>query len=292
MTHKLIITADDYGMCTSVNDAIDACLAAGALRATCVMINMPASEAAADLRDRFPQCSVGIHWNLTQGRPILPPSLVASLVNGSGEFLPAAEFRKRWFRGRISGDEVRSELRAQCERLIGVAGQPTFWNTHENAHVLPGLFARCVALGRELGIPAMRCHRRLTVPPHSTQSQYHVRHPLYWLKGMIIARWSRKAERQNVRMPDARIYMPGYEGASVLALENAVERLPWKGIRRAVEAVVHPATIVDEELFGAMTESRLREYEVLSDTGLAARLNRKGIQTVGFEAVLAVNSAQ
>src|SRR5262245_21309223 len=42
MHRKLIITADDYGMCEPVNQAIEECLAVGTVRATCVMTNMPA----------------------------------------------------------------------------------------------------------------------------------------------------------------------------------------------------------------------------------------------------------
>lgn len=38
--HKLIITADDYGMCESVNRAVEACAAAGAVLSTNVMSNM------------------------------------------------------------------------------------------------------------------------------------------------------------------------------------------------------------------------------------------------------------
>ena len=69
MTRRLIITADDYGMCGSVNDAIEECLGAGTVRATCAMVNMPLFNATASLRHKFPGCSVGIHWTLTQGKP-------------------------------------------------------------------------------------------------------------------------------------------------------------------------------------------------------------------------------
>ena len=41
MSQRLIITADDYGLCEQVNQAIEECLSAGTVRATCVMANMP-----------------------------------------------------------------------------------------------------------------------------------------------------------------------------------------------------------------------------------------------------------
>ena len=187
--------------------------------------------------------------------------------------------------GRIEKREIYSELQAQRNRLANIAGPPVFWNTHQDAHLLPGLFQYCVRIGHELGIPAMRCHRRLTVPFLTTSSRYHMSHPLFWIKGQIISRWSRKAEKKRVRMPDARLYMPGYKPVSVAALENIVERLPWSSIRRAIEFIVHPATSVDPALFGRIAESRVREYEVLRDSNLLDRLRRSGITTVGFDAV-------
>jgi predicted glycoside hydrolase/deacetylase ChbG (UPF0249 family) len=285
MNRNLIITADDYGMCRSVNEGIDACLQAGAVRATCVMVNMPASEAAVSLRSRFPGCSVGIHWTLTQGKPVLSPVSIPTLVNSSGEFHSIIQFRRRWLSGRIRKEEVRRELRAQADRLIEISGFPEFWNTHENFHVLPGLFQYCAAIARQLGIPAMRCHTRITVPLFTTPARYHLSHPMYWLKGAIIRCWSRKEQQRQVCMPDGRLYMPGYKAASVDSLEDIAQRLPWRYIRRAVEVVVHPATRV-EEGFGILAESRVREYEVLRDFRLAGRLHRRGIKAAGFEVVL------
>src|SRR5262245_27469863 len=104
------------------------------------MVNIPACEAAATLPNRFSQCSVGVHWTLTQGRPVLSPTVLPSLVNSSGEFHNIEEFRSRWLLGRIRREEIRSELQAQHDRLVQLAGPPDFWNTHENVHVLPGLF--------------------------------------------------------------------------------------------------------------------------------------------------------
>jgi YdjC-like protein len=95
MTRRLIITADEYGMCASVNHAIDECLGAGTVRATCVMVNMPLFNATASLRHKFPNFSVGIHWTLTQGRPILTPAQLPTLVGPNGEFHPVLEFRHR-----------------------------------------------------------------------------------------------------------------------------------------------------------------------------------------------------
>ena len=84
MSQRLIITADDYGLCEPVNQAIEECLMPARVRATCVMANMPDYRAAESLRRKFPQSSLGIHWNVTQGKPVLP-----------GEQLPSLSRRQR-----------------------------------------------------------------------------------------------------------------------------------------------------------------------------------------------------
>ncbi|MEF3274182.1 MAG: ChbG/HpnK family deacetylase [Chloroflexus sp.] len=278
---QLIITADDYGLCPEVNRAIEECLAAGALRATCVMTNQQAYTDAAHLRQRFPHASVGIHWTLTFGRPAAPPAQIPDMLAADGRMWPAPEFRRRWLVGRIAPEQVRIELQAQYERFVAVAGQPDFWNTHQNIHVLPGLFTLVVEVARQAGIPAMRSHRRITAPRHGSSLRYHLTHPVYWLKGQIIARWVATAARQGMRMPAGVVSTPGC-GPGKAAIEQIIPRVPWPNAA-PVELVVHPAIQVVPDMFGSLTESRLREYEVFRDPALVKRLTNAGVQTVGFE---------
>src|SRR5262245_59704940 len=210
MHRKLIITADDYGMCETVNQAIEECLAVGTVRATCVMTNMPAYRTTESLRVKFSQSSLGIHWTLTEGRPVLPPAQVPSLVRPDGTLYPPVQFRQRWRQRRVNTMEIRAELRAQYQRFHETAGQPDFWNSHQNFPIWPGLFQICVALGQRLRIPRMRSHRRYTVPRDRTAITYYLSHPVSWLKSQVINRWARHARSQGMLMPDGLVHMPGY----------------------------------------------------------------------------------
>jgi predicted glycoside hydrolase/deacetylase ChbG (UPF0249 family) len=279
---KLIVTADDYGLCESVNRAIEECLAAGTVRATCVMANMPAYDAARFLRKYYPHASIGIHWNVTQGRPVLPPERISSLVDTEGVFYRASELRRRWWSGKVSRDELYAELRAQFERLRGLIGTPDFWNTHQNVHVFPGLFTTFVAFAGQFGVHAMRTHRRLTVPHGATEFGYHIRHPWYWMKGQMIAWWSARAESLGMLMPDARLYAPGYREPGIM-IKDVARRLSWNKVKTAVEVVIHPASAIDKDLFGSLTESRLLEYHAFRDRTLVQDLRRNGFGPVGFE---------
>lgn len=280
--NNLIITADDYGLSDSVNQAIDECLAAGALRSTCVMTNMPACPAAAGLRARFPHASLGLHWTLTSGRPALLAASVPSIVGPDGELLPFREFRRRFLARQVDPAHVRAELVAQHARFCELVGPPDYWNTHQNIHMTPGLFELMVELSRELGIPMMRSHRRITVPRRGSALAFNLRHPLYWLKGRLIARWSARAESRGLRMPDGVVHAPGF-GTGKADVEAMLGCMRWRGIRRAAELIIHPATSASGQYFGSLTESRVREYQVFRDPALVARLAGQGVRAVGFE---------
>ena len=278
----LIITADDYGLHPAVNTAIEECLAAGTVRSTCVMTNMPDATGACDLRDRFPYASLGIHWTLTLGKPVLPPAEIGSLVNSDGEFLSIGEFRNRWMRGLIRRAEIQRELYAQYTRFSALAGSPDYWNTHQNIHVFPVLFQTVATIGQSLEIPAMRCYRRITIPVRISTTQHQLRHPLYWLKGLIIARWSEAVEAHGTRMPAGTLEMPGATDGKG-ELEQVVRRPKFSQLTRPVELVIHPATMADGAVFGRLTTSRIKEYQIFRESSLVDRLAQAGVIVRGFE---------
>ena len=282
---KLIITADDYGMCDAVNEAIDVCLGAGTVRAASVMTNMPACRKAAFLRHRYPEASIGVHWTLTQGKPILDAGRVSSLIDRDGNFFSLQDFRRRWIRGRIRLGEVRDELLAQYQRFCDLVGGPDFWNTHQHVHVWGALFKTFVALGLELNIPAMRCHRRILVPSDAAVKGYNIRHPLFFLKSAIISAWSSRAERLGMLMPRGMIHMPGY-AASKGASQQSAGSIYWPLSSGILELIIHPAIRVEEDLFGDLKESRVQEYKLFADRAVVDHLSNAGIELVGFEALM------
>ncbi len=284
MKHRLIITADDYGMCKVVNDAIEACMSHGVVTATCVMTNMPAFGTAVRLRQKFPDSSLGIHWTVTQGCPVLPPQMVPTLIGRNGEFHVPALFKRLWLLGRISKTELEAELTAQYERCCEAIGHPDFWNTHQNFHVFPTLYDTCVEIGLNLGIAATRSHRRITLPLHESPAQYHLRNPLHWLKGFGIGWWVGKAESRGAMMPDGILYVPDTD-SKLTSLEATVQRVPWLKYPKALELVIHPATEVDARVFRRHAERRVQQYQLYANPDVRKRLRQLGVQLVGFEAL-------
>ena len=119
---KIIVTADDYGMCNEVDRAIEAGIENGFITSTNVMLNMETYFHAADLRVKYPNLSIGIHWNVTTGKPLSDPKTIPSLVDDNGMFWPISVFKKRYRKGKISPIDLEKELEKQYSLFEKVCG--------------------------------------------------------------------------------------------------------------------------------------------------------------------------
>ena len=163
---KLLINADDLGYTPVINHAIFDLHQKGRLLSTSLLVNMHHSqEAIAGLRS-YPDLNIGVHLNLTRGRPILPPKQIATLVGPGGEFWPTKRFYLRAVSGRINNMEAEAELRTQIERLLDFGVLPTHLDTHSHWHILPHLRQLVERLAKRYTIPGIRqaALRRTLIP--------------------------------------------------------------------------------------------------------------------------------
>lgn len=108
----LIITDDDFGASKNINEGIEIAARKNVITSISALTNF--SESLSDLKrlaKNHPKIGIGIHLNITTGRPLLPPDQIPTLVNPSGNFYPLAELLCRL--KDISHDDIRKELRAQ-----------------------------------------------------------------------------------------------------------------------------------------------------------------------------------
>ena len=140
MTLRIIVNADDFGLTRGVSESIVACHAAGAVTSTSFMVNMDGSEHAAGLAHAAPRLGVGLHFNLTLGRPVSSPEAVPSLVDRSGRFLTRGALLRRWATGRLDASNVRTELHAQLARMRAWGVEPTHFDSHQHVHAIPAVF--------------------------------------------------------------------------------------------------------------------------------------------------------
>jgi predicted glycoside hydrolase/deacetylase ChbG (UPF0249 family) len=113
---------------------------------------MPGTEEAVDLAERHPGLGVGLHFNLTEGRPLTD---ARSLVGTDGEFLLRGELIRRSVRGRVEADEITRELTAQLDRFVSFGLTPTHLDSHQHVHMVPTVF-RAMASVLSERIPALR----------------------------------------------------------------------------------------------------------------------------------------
>ena len=88
MAKKLIVNADGFGFTFGNNKGILETLEAGIVRSISTNVNFPAVEEIHKVAENFPHVSIGIHLNLTAGRPVSKPESILSLLDENGEALP------------------------------------------------------------------------------------------------------------------------------------------------------------------------------------------------------------
>ena len=154
-TKKLIINADDFGHTMGTSYGIIESHLRGVVKSTtAVAVSpwlMPSMAAAESLA---PKLQVGIHLclSLKGAKPVLPPSLVPSLVNEQGYFWGIKEVPQK-----ACPNEVRMEYEAQMLRFLDSGRRPTHIDSHHFIHgATPEILQVTVDLARKYNLPLRR----------------------------------------------------------------------------------------------------------------------------------------
>jgi len=131
------ICADDYGLSYGVSIGILEALDAGRLTAVSALVNGPRWPAmGVELRRRCRNADVGLHFNLTLGRPLGPMPTFAS----DGSFPPVTTVVRLALRRKLPLAEIRAEIDRQLNRFETVMGRaPDYVDGHQHVHGLPGV---------------------------------------------------------------------------------------------------------------------------------------------------------
>ena len=157
MEHRLIINADDFGLCESVNKGIVEAHTKGVLTSTTLMANMPAADQAVDLAKNLPALGLGVHLNLTAGKPVCRDAILNCLLNAEGDF--ALSPGKLALASLITGKvrtAIETELAFQIQWLIDRGIKPTHLDSHKHFHSFPTIFPIVCRLAKRFGISAIR----------------------------------------------------------------------------------------------------------------------------------------
>jgi len=132
--HLLIINADDFGMCHSVNEAIVGTLTEGIACSTTLMVPCPWALHAIHFLADHPEIPFGVHltaisdWPDYRWGPITPKEKVPSLVNEAGYFYNFNRMPE--FFAKVNLDELEMEFGAQIEMVLFTGLKPTHLDWH------------------------------------------------------------------------------------------------------------------------------------------------------------------
>lgn len=133
---KLLIQSDDYAISKAAARGVVEGIKNGILRNTGMFMNMPWSEECAEwIQPYLNEIALGIDFNLSTGKPLLPASEVPSLVDENEKFYTS------WERRRLDKEnptfehckieDVRKELEAHIQKYIELFGKlPDYLHGH------------------------------------------------------------------------------------------------------------------------------------------------------------------
>ena len=233
----LIITADDFGAATEVNEAVEIGHRDGVLTAASLMVAAPGCADAVARARRLPGLRVGLHLVLVEGRPALPRSALPDLVTADGLFRTdmAAMGADILFRPKVRA-QLAAEIEAQFAAFAATGLLLDHANTHKHYHLHPTIAGLMLRIGKRYGLKASRAPVEpravlAALEPAAAPSRAWVTEP--WAR-LMRARY----RRAGVAVPD-QVFGLAWSGAmSADRVEGLVQRLP-SGLS---ELYLHPAT--------------------------------------------------
>jgi predicted glycoside hydrolase/deacetylase ChbG (UPF0249 family) len=288
----VVLHADDFGMNRSVTDGIIHGFTHGVLTSTSLLANapdapralcewrslqqqwsagrLPSHEARGRLNDPTARFELGIHLNLTQGRPLtgrFPPQLLneAGCFRGIGNLFRNLHRSRNPFEGAI-----RAELAAQVEFLLDHGFRPTHLNGHQYIELLPGLRDAVRDLVSRHRIPTLRvAHEaglfRTTMLSGLQPGNWCLAHVKRFYAGGLL----RDARRWEVAFPDAFF---GTSHAGRIDLYRVRQFLRCGHGPRLIEIGLHPAiaandvaiAVADSTWSDPLAANRPKELQMLT----------------------------
>ncbi len=130
---KIVLCADDYGQNQSISQAIITLLEKKRLSATSCMTTSSLWPVHAKwLQPLVDQADMGLHFNLTEGKPL------SGKLAGSHGFLPLSKLVLKAYWRLLNRSAIEAELHAQLDAYEAAMGRmPDFIDGHQHIHQLP-----------------------------------------------------------------------------------------------------------------------------------------------------------
>jgi predicted glycoside hydrolase/deacetylase ChbG (UPF0249 family) len=149
----IVVNADDLGTSEIVNTEIFSLMDAGLVTSATLIGNSPGFEHAIQRIPRFPNCSFGVHLNLTVLPPLGPAAGLEPILDEKGHL--SRRLLHASMTPQLRAAAIR-ELTLQVERALAAGVPVSHFDSHEHIHTLPQMFPVLKALQRKFGIRKVR----------------------------------------------------------------------------------------------------------------------------------------
>lgn len=233
----LIVTADDFGLATEINEAIEKAYRDGILSAASLMVAGPAAADAVGRARLLPGLRVGLHLVLIEGRSASRPELIPDLVDANGYFRTDMVRMALALPLRPSLSlQVSAEIVAQFEAYRATGLPLDHVNAHKHFHLHPIIAAKVISIGRRYGMRALR----VPFEPGAALRRVEKQWPVF--PALLVSSWAKwlrvQARRAHLTTPDAVFGLKWSGSMTTMRLAGIIANLP-PGI---VEIYTHPAT--------------------------------------------------
>jgi len=240
---RVIVNADDFGLCETVNTAIISIFKAHNLNSTTMMVNMPGTLHAVELAKENPALQVGLHFCITEGSALTG---VSTLTDREGKFLNRAELLMRLIQFRVKKSDIRNEFVAQLDKFDSFGIPISHIDSHQHLHMAPQVFAAITPLVESRELPM-----RIVCP--SIRHSLVMKRPLKYFKQVVNKAISKVLKARFVgKSNDCLISIFDLDGFAGID-SNIYERLISEtGDHEVVELMVHPFSLGKDmlEIYG------------------------------------------
>ncbi len=155
---NLIVTADDFGISLGVNQAIIKAHINGGLTNASLMVNANYLDNALQLaRQQAPNLKLGLHINITTGKPVSQQKHIPHLLNKDGNFKygPVSLLVQTLLNPHIM-PEIEKEITAQIKKLQDYNVQINHFDGHHHVQMIPRIFKIVTNLAKKHNIQQLR----------------------------------------------------------------------------------------------------------------------------------------
>jgi chitin disaccharide deacetylase len=280
---QLVVNADDLGMTRGINRAIVEAYRHGIVTSTSLLANGAAFDDAVERLRECPGLGVGLHVNVTEGRPVAAGAQ-SSLLDGRGCFRQPHWLAIRMSAGAVSARDLEVEITAQVQRIARAGIAIDHFDSHQNIHLHPVAARALAAVAGRTSVPWIRFKGQRPLLPALLREAglLPIREQMRHLAALVGYQLTARGERGRAQVTRAIVGAPQLRRASPRQLLGAMVPTLPEGV---TEWVCHPGyadTQLRAIIPGADAQRRGAELEVLTDPDSRTLLQAAGIELVSY----------